>query len=85
MMETARFQCLCCGCWTLGQKPPGTFGVCPVCGWQDDAFQTKHPDFADGTNAVSLNTGRRNFSLLGASDPRRLGQTRRPTREERGA
>jgi hypothetical protein len=80
-----RYRCLCCGCWTLSEEPPGTFTLCPVCGWQDDAFQAKHPDFADGANQVSLHTARRNFRLLGASDTKRLVQTRRPTAEERGA
>jgi hypothetical protein len=83
--EPVRYACPCCGCWTLSSEPPGTFTVCPVCCWEDDAFQAKHPDFADGTNAVSLTTARRNFRLLGASDPRRLLRTRRPTRAERGA
>jgi hypothetical protein len=85
MSDAKRYRCLCCGCWTLGEEPPGTYTLCPVCGWADDAFQAKHPDFADGTNAVSLNTARRNFRLLGASDPRCLKKTRRPTAEERGA
>lgn len=80
-----RHRCLCCNHWTLQEEPPGSFALCPVCGWEDDAFQAKHPDFAGGTNAVSLNTARRNFKVLGASDPRRLTRTRRPTTEERGA
>lgn len=85
MTEEKRYRCLCCACFTLGEEPPGTFTVCPVCGWEDDAFQGKHPDFAGGANGVSLNTARRNFRALGASDPRRLQRTRRPTAEERGA
>ncbi len=85
MTEAGRYQCPCCACWTLSQQPPGTFTVCPVCGWEDDAFQAKHPDFANGTNAVSLNTGRKNFRFLGASDPRRLSRTRPPRPEERGS
>ena len=85
MSEARRYRCVCCACWTLDEEPPGTFSLCPVCGWEDDAFQAKHPDFADGTNAVSLNTARRNFRLLGASDARRLSRTRPPTSEERGA
>ena len=84
MTAAARHQCLCCACWTLSEEPPGTFTLCPVCGWEDDAFQGKHPDFANGTNAVSLNTARRNFRLLGVSDPERLARTRPPTAEERG-
>ena len=84
-MESKPYRCLCCACRTLAQEPPGTFTVCPVCGWEDDAFQAKHPDFSDGANAVSLNAARRNFRLLGASNPRALVRTRRPTAEERGA
>ena len=85
MTDVSRHRCLCCGFWTLLEEPPGTFSLCPVCAWEDDAFQAKHPDFAGGTNAVSLNTARRNFRALGASDPRRLARTRRPSAEERSA
>ena len=85
MSERSRHQCLCCGCWTLAEPPPGTFTVCPVCGWEDDAVQGKHAYFAGGANAVSLNTARKNFRTMGVSDPRRLVRTRRPTAEDRDA
>ena len=84
MTAAQPYRCLCCACWTLPAEPPGTFTLCPVCGWEDDAFQGTHPDFAGGANAVSLNTARKNFRALGASDVRRLVRTRRPTAEERG-
>ena len=80
-----RHRCLCCNHWTLAEEPPGTFALRPVCGWEDDAFQAKHPDFPGGTNAVSPNTGRKNFKPWGAFGPARLTRTRRPTAEERGA
>ncbi len=73
---------------TTGRWPRrrrGTFALCPVCGWEDDAFKAKHPDFGGGTNAVSLNSGRRNFQTL-ESRTRGVSPGRgRPTAEERGA
>lgn len=32
----SRTNCLCCGCKTIQQR--GTFGICPVCFWEDDAY-----------------------------------------------
>ncbi len=46
---------------TLTEEPPGTFEVCPVCGWEDDDAQARDPDFAGGANRVSLREARANF------------------------
>ena len=31
-----RYQCLCCGYWTLESR--GEYDICPVCFWEDDAY-----------------------------------------------
>ena len=42
-METKRnkygkYQCPCCGHYTLDDKPDNTFQICPVCFWEDDGI-----------------------------------------------
>jgi anaerobic ribonucleoside-triphosphate reductase len=32
---TARWPCPCCG-YQVFTGPPGSYEICPVCGWEDD-------------------------------------------------
>ena len=50
-----RYPCVCCGSLTMEEQPPGTYQVCPVCGWEDDKAQYRDPDYAGGANEMSLN------------------------------
>lgn len=36
----------------------GDFDVCPVCNWENDGFQYRHPDEDGGANDMSLNQAR---------------------------
>lgn len=54
--------CPCCGKLTLSGKPPGTYEICDVCGWEDDEVQYKNPDLAGGANETSLNEARRRYA-----------------------
>jgi predicted RNA-binding Zn-ribbon protein involved in translation (DUF1610 family) len=54
----AKFACPVCGQLTLDEEPPGTFDICGVCGWEDDAVQFRDPDFRGGANQKSLNEAR---------------------------
>ena len=36
-----------------------SFEICPVCGWEDDAVATRHPDLEGGANSISLNEYRK--------------------------
>ncbi|MCR5503879.1 MAG: hydrolase [Lachnospiraceae bacterium] len=49
-----KYRCLCCGKKTLPEKPPGTYEICPVCGWEDDRAQAEDEDLAGGANELSL-------------------------------
>jgi hypothetical protein len=83
--ETAapgRFACPCCGHWTLPGPPPGTYGTCPVCLWEDDGVQFDDPSLRGGANVVSLQEARANFRRVGASEERFLGQVRLPRPDE---
>ena len=78
----AKFQCPCCGHLTLGENPPGTFEICPVCFWEDDNVQFDDPDFDGGANTVSLNTARENYKKFGAITPEDAKHARKPSAEE---
>ncbi|MBC9246834.1 hydrolase [Paracoccus sp. 11-3] len=77
-----RYACACCGYLTLEEPPPGSFEICPVCGWEDDIAQFNNPDRAGGANLVSLNQARLNFIIFHASDERWIGRVRPPKDDE---
>jgi len=58
-----RYACLCCGLLTIvdDHPPPGSYSICPVCGWEDDPVQFADPDYRGGTNTDSLNEVRFSF------------------------
>jgi len=47
------YPCPCCGENTLREKDD--YEICPVCDWEDDPGQRKHPDDDLGANNISLN------------------------------
>ena len=63
-----KYACVCCGELTMEEQPPGTYQICPVCGWEDDKVQFKHPDLEGGANELSLNQARERFRQLKESD-----------------
>jgi Cysteine-rich CPCC len=60
-MSDPRFPCPCCGYLTLPERPPGSYEICEVCGWEDDNVQAEDPDFRGGANRDSLNEVRASF------------------------
>lgn len=48
-----KWTCPVCGKHTIDD--PGHNDDCPICGWEDDACDLTHPDFALGENGVSYN------------------------------
>ena len=77
-----KYQCPCCGYYTLDERPDNTFQICPVCFWEDDGVQLNDPDYEGGANEMSLNQARRNFKDFGAIDLRFREQVRAPLKEE---
>jgi len=55
------YTCPCCGYKTLEEKPPGTYEICELCGWEDDFVQFKDPDYEGGANGESLREAQYNF------------------------
>ncbi len=77
-----KFACLCCGSLTLSEEPPGTFEICAVCDWEDDAVQARDPTRRGGANEVSLREARENFKRHGVSDP--VASARKPSKDPGG-
>jgi len=58
-----RVMCRCCGYLTLAEY--GRYGICEVCGWEDDPttiFEPGESSGGPGPNHISLSEGRRNFA-----------------------
>ncbi len=56
-----RYPCPCCGKLTLTQEP-GSYEICPVCGWEDDPAQRRDPDLDGGANKRSLNQSKEDLN-----------------------
>lgn len=79
-MTNARYPCPCCGHLVFGELP-GSFQLCPICGWEDDSLQLQFPDEA-GTNPVSLDEAQRNYLRTGAIAPECRSTVRPPRGDE---
>lgn len=51
-METI-YPCPACG-FVVFAEPPGSYAICPVCGWEDDPLQLANPAYRGGANRESL-------------------------------
>lgn len=58
-----KYQCPCCGNYTLYEKPPGTYEICGICNWEDDETQYMDPTYAGGTNKLCLNEARKLYKM----------------------
>ncbi|WP_405820662.1 CPCC family cysteine-rich protein [Streptomyces sp. NBC_01390] len=68
-MNTRR-PCPCCGrlVFDIEDGWPGSFAICPICFWEDDAQQFRWPSMPGGANRVSLVEAQENFQAYGACD-----------------
>ncbi|KPH97870.1 Cysteine-rich CPCC domain containing protein [Actinobacteria bacterium OV450] len=76
-----KYPCVCCGRLTMGE-PPGSYEICPVCFWEDDALQLRWPDWAVGANRTSLVEAQQNYQAFGACDERSVEHVRPPGDDE---
>lgn len=63
-----RYPCPCCGSEVLEGPSPGSYEICPVCGWEDDDVQFREPDLEGGANEMSLNQARANYAAFGSCE-----------------
>ncbi len=49
-------------CPVCGKAEVEYMEVCPVCEWQNDFVQRKHPDWQGGANNMSLNEAKKAYS-----------------------
>lgn len=81
-MVTNKFTCPCCGYKTFTEKPNGTYDICEICFWEDDATQLADPNYEGGANKVSLKQGQNNFLLFGACEKEMVNNVRPPNKNE---
>lgn len=65
------------------RPPPGTYSICPVCGWEDDPVQYDDPDHEGGGNVESLNQVRAAFDAWRIAGMSPDSRRRAPLAEER--
>ena len=64
---TKLYPCACCGFLTRDEDHLGDYGICPVCGWEDDASQEDYPTLS-GANRASLCEARECFKKHRCAD-----------------
>jgi Cysteine-rich CPCC len=76
-----RFTCPCCG-HIVFDEPPGSYEICPICFWEDDDVQLRHPTMSGGANKPSLVAAQASFQAIGAIEARFIELVRRPGQGE---
>jgi hypothetical protein len=77
-----KYPCPCCSYLTLPEPPPGTYAICPVCGWEDDPVQFEDPEYSGGANHISLSEARENVLRIGAVAEEMKSHVRAPRKSE---
>ena len=76
-----RHPCPCCGHLVFAE-PPGSYEICPVCFWEDDAQQLEFPTTRTGANRTTLADAQRIFAATGACEERLASYVRPPAADE---
>jgi len=63
---------------TFSEKLSGTYEICPVCYWEDDAIQNNDFKYIGGANEVSLEQAKSNFKKYGAIESKFMKDVRGP-------
>lgn len=73
-----RYPCPCCG-YEVFSEGPGSYEICPICFWEDDAVQLEFAVNGGGANDASLIEAQRNFADFGASEEKVRRYVRPPS------
>ena len=68
MSAETLYTCPCCGYKTRSYEDYGSYEICKICFWEDDAFQVENPDTDMGANPISLRQAQKNFKEFGACE-----------------
>jgi hypothetical protein len=77
-----RYPCPCCGHLVFG-GPPGSFEICSVCFWEDDASELEFATTCvGGANGIALAEAQRNYTEFGACEAASVRSVRPPLADE---
>ena len=79
-MNNKKYPCPCCG-YLVFDQAPGSFDICPICYWEDEAMQLRYPNEI-GANRLTLIESQTNFESLGYGDLRNKNLVRKPSKED---
>ncbi len=79
--EDVRYPCPCCGHRVFAEAP-GSYDICPICGWEDDISQLRFPTMSGGANSFSLVDAQENYSRFSASRQAAIASVRPPRANE---
>ena len=60
-----KYECPCCGQPVLRDREENS--ICPVCGWEDDWWDSNNPDALPSCNWLTLNQARKLFRETGVN------------------
>lgn len=80
-MNNKKYTCPCCG-YVVFDEAPGSFDICPICYWEDEAMQLRYPNEV-GANRLTLIESQINFEALGYGDLRNKKLVRKPNKDEK--
>ena len=66
-MSTILYLCPCCG-YLVFKELPGSYGICPVCYWEDSLSELRFATRGGGANTPSLVEAQLNYIKHGTSD-----------------
>lgn len=81
MTVVSSYPCPCCGHLTFTEVP-GSYSICEVCFWEDDAVQLRWPTMAGGANRPNLIDSQIAYEVHGAMERRFIANVRAPRSAE---
>ena len=77
------YPCPCCGYFVFA-GPPGSYEICPICDWEDDALQLEFgTTLSGGANEPTLLEAQRAYAMQRAHLAQRPGAASRPNESDR--